>query len=215
MPGDRPKPETLHSLLQDQQPRRRNASCNSAHNPIGHRDIGLPVIELTLDDHLAIQHTTPELLPIWSSVLAVSLVALFVALAMNYDSWHSGDVIRFALLVTATVALCALATTILIKPARAAPCAHGSDHHRRGSPGRLGLFDAAPQAAIHWGGQGPTLPNHRTRSMRLVNSISRTRSASKSLQMNGSYGCKGICALYVAFSLRADHWKMKRLCAVG
>lgn len=38
------------------------------------------VFELTLDDHLAIQHTTPQLLPLWSSLLAVSFIALFVAL---------------------------------------------------------------------------------------------------------------------------------------
>lgn len=76
------------------------------------------VFELTLDDHLAIQHTTRQLLPLWSSLLAVSFVALFLALIANYDSWRSGDVVRFVLVVSATVAMCALATIVLIKPAR-------------------------------------------------------------------------------------------------
>ncbi|WP_104827793.1 YcxB family protein [Rhizobium sp. NXC24] len=77
------------------------------------------VFELTLDDHLAIQHTTRQLLPLRPSVLAISFIALFVALITSYDSWRSGNVVRFALVVVATVALCALATVVLIKPARA------------------------------------------------------------------------------------------------
>lgn len=76
------------------------------------------VFELTLDDHLAIQHTTRQLLPLWSSVIAVSVVALFVVLITSYDNWRNGDVVQFALQVVATVALCVLATVVLIKPAR-------------------------------------------------------------------------------------------------
>lgn len=74
--------------------------------------------ELTLDDHLAVAYSTRQLLPTGIFVGAMSLIALFVALIVNFGLWREGQRVLFALYTAATVAFCAVLAAVLVRPAR-------------------------------------------------------------------------------------------------
>ncbi len=74
--------------------------------------------ELELDDHIAVDYASGRLLPAGLTVGAVMFVALFVALILYFDRWQAGEGGAFALHVTGFVALFALASALLLKPAR-------------------------------------------------------------------------------------------------
>ncbi|SFT63351.1 YcxB family protein [Mesorhizobium sp. YR577] len=74
--------------------------------------------ELELDDHLDIQYTTRQLLPLWPTVGAMALIVLFGALFLNFDKWRAGDVVIFAIYVVASVIAGVLLTILLLQPMR-------------------------------------------------------------------------------------------------
>lgn len=74
--------------------------------------------ELNVDDHLAIAFATRQLLPTGVFGGGIALIALFVALIINHPLLRDGDIVRFAIHVGATVALCALMARALVDPAR-------------------------------------------------------------------------------------------------
>jgi hypothetical protein len=74
--------------------------------------------QLNLDDHLDIQHTTRQLLPLGPTVAAVGAVSLFVALITNFDRWRGGDMVTSAVYVVAAVVVCAVLAILLLNPAR-------------------------------------------------------------------------------------------------
>lgn len=74
--------------------------------------------DLTVDDHLAIQYASRQLLPFWPTVAAMALLLLFAASILNYGLWRDGRIGEFVLIVGAVVIFGSLIAALAVKPFR-------------------------------------------------------------------------------------------------
>lgn len=74
--------------------------------------------EMDLDDHLAIAHRSPDLLPAGFALLTVAILAAFLAMVVFFDLWQSGDAAGFMLRIAASVIGAVLVGLLLLRPAR-------------------------------------------------------------------------------------------------